>query len=243
MTAAIVARDVCKSFCNGAQTTHILRGVSLEIAPRETVFLVGPSGSGKTTLLSVLGCILTPDRGEVEVLGRPVAKLSNVELTAFRSEHLGFVFQSFNLFPTLSALDNVQLALSMRGWTRSAAKDKAAHMLEQVGLKHRLHTRPARLSGGECQRVAIARGLAADPAIVFADEPTASLDADSGQSAMRLLSRLVHERGGSLVVVTHDNRIASFAHRVLHLEDGQLAQDQSEFSPAERKTSIKELVS
>ncbi len=220
---AIIARNVRKDIHNGSQATPILRGVSLEIAMGETVFLTGPSGSGKTTLLSVLGCILTPDAGSVHVLGRTVNKLNADELTGFRSDNLGFVFQSFNLFPTLSALDNVQLALSMRGWKQRSAKDKATHMLEQVGLGHRLHTRPAKLSGGECQRVAIARGLASDPAIVFADEPTASLDADNGQAVMRLLTHLVRDRGGSLVVVTHDNRIASFADRVLRLEDGVLS--------------------
>lgn len=232
MTAAIITRNVCKSFSIASQATPILRGISLEIARGETVFLVGPSGSGKTTLLSVLGCILSPDQGDIEVLGRPVSRLSNAKLTAFRGEHLGFVFQNFNLFPTLSALDNVQLALSMRGWPLRASRERAAQMLEQVGLAHRLDTRPARLSGGECQRVAIARGLAAEPSIVFADEPTASLDAESGQSAMRLLQRLVIERGGSLVVVTHDNRIASFADRILRLEDGRLAADDHEFAPS-----------
>jgi putative ABC transport system ATP-binding protein len=191
----------------------------------ETVFLVGPSGSGKTTLLSILGCILTPDRGSVQVLGREVGRMTTKELTAFRRDHLGFIFQTFNLFPTLSAQDNVALSLAMRGMAGGEASSRAAEFLNQVGLWHRRHARPAQLSGGECQRVAVARALASDPAVVFADEPTASLDAENGQGVMKLLTRLVHERGVTLVVVTHDNRIFSYADRILRLEDGCMAHE------------------
>jgi putative ABC transport system ATP-binding protein len=222
---SLVASDVHKCFGSGPHLAPVLRGVSMAASRGETVFLVGPSGSGKTTLLSVLGCILTPDGGSVQVLGREVAKMSAAELTAFRRDNLGFIFQSFNLFPTLSAQDNVALALTIRNVPVRAALQRAAELLNEVGLWHRRKARPAQMSGGECQRVAVARALADNPAVVFADEPTASLDAENGQAVMKLLTRLVRERGGTLVVVTHDNRIFAYADRVLRLEDGRMAHE------------------
>jgi putative ABC transport system ATP-binding protein len=219
---ALVARNLQKSFGTGPRRAPILRGVSLEVARGETIFLAGPSGSGKTTLLSILGCILMPDQGSVQVLDQEAAGLTPDQLTAFRRQHLGFVFQSFNLFPTLSALDNICLALTVCGSTLRNARRRATELLDQVGLSHRSHLRPAQLSTGECQRVAVARALANDPVLVFADEPTASLDAENGQSVLHLLHRLVHDQGASLVVVTHDERIFSYADRILRLEDGRL---------------------
>ncbi len=216
----LVARDVHKSFGSGTHRSPVLRGVSIDAARGETVFLVGPSGSGKTTLLSILGCIMTPDCGSVEVLGQEVGKMTPAQLTAFRRDNLGFIFQTFNLFPTLSALDNVCLTLAMRGASLRTARERASDLLNQVGIWHRRNARPSQLSGGECQRVAVARALADDPALVFADEPTASLDAENGQAVLQLLTRLVRERGVTLVVVTHDDRIFPFADRVLRLEDG-----------------------
>ena len=221
----LVARDIHKSFGSGEHFTPVLRGVGMDAGRGETVFLVGPSGSGKTTLLSILGCILTPDGGSVQVLGREVAKMSAAELTAFRRDNLGFIFQSFNLFPTLSAQDNVALALTMRGVSARPAVRRAGELLDEVGLGPRRKARPAQMSGGECQRVAVARALAGDPAVVFADEPTASLDAENGQTVMGLLTRLVRERGVTLVVVTHDNRIFPYADRILSLEDGRVAHE------------------
>jgi putative ABC transport system ATP-binding protein len=156
--------------------------------------------------------------------------MSSVELTTFRRENLGFIFQTFNLFPTLSAQDNVALALAMRRVPLRQAMQRAAELLNRVGLWHRRKARPSQMSGGECQRVAIARALADDPAIIFADEPTASLDAENGQAVMKLLTRLVQERGGTLVVVTHDNRVFPYADRILRLEDGCMAH---EWVPAE----------
>ncbi len=223
----IVAENVGKSFGAGQRQSVILRGVSLTVSAGEVVFLVGPSGSGKTTLLSILGCILTPDSGRVEVLGAEVSRLDARQLTAFRRQHLGFIFQSFNLFPTLSALDNIRLALTMRGVPLRTATQQAADLLNQMGLWHRSHLRPGRLSTGECQRVAIARALADCPSVLFADEPTASLDAENGRAVMTLLTRLARERGVTLVTVTHDNRIFPFADRILQLEDGRLTQEWS----------------
>jgi putative ABC transport system ATP-binding protein len=225
MNPAIVATDIFKGFGSGQRQSTVLRGVSMQVKRGETVFLVGPSGSGKTTLLSILGCILTLDAGELRVLDRDVTKLKPDDLTAFRRERLGFIFQNFNLFPTLSALDNIRLALTMRGTKLGQATDQAANLLNQVGLWHRSHLRPAQLSTGECQRVAVARALADDPAILFADEPTASLDAQNGQSILKLLTRLVQYRCVTLVVVTHDSRIAGFADRILRIEDGRFTDD------------------
>jgi putative ABC transport system ATP-binding protein len=222
MGPTIVARDLFKYYGSPRNPTPIVRGVSLTVAHGETVYLIGPSGSGKTTLLSILGCILTPDQGQVELLGQDVARLGSEELTDFRRRHLGFIFQTFNLFPTLSALDNVRLALALRGVGRRESRTRAADLLGQVGLGKVLRSRPARLSTGECQRVAIARALAGDPSILLADEPTASLDAENGQSVMGMLSGLARDRGLTLVIVTHDNRIAPFADRTLRLEDGRL---------------------
>jgi putative ABC transport system ATP-binding protein len=224
-TTTLLARDVHKSFWTGAHCAPILRGISMEASRGESLFLVGPSGSGKTTLLSILGCILTPDRGSVQVLGQEVGGMNRKELTAFRRNYLGFIFQSFNLFSTLSAEDNLALSLTMRGASGREAARQAEELLNQVGLWHRRKARPAQLSGGECQRVAVARALAGDPSVVFADEPTASLDAENGQAVMKLLTRLVRERGGTLVVVTHDNRIFPYADRVLRLEDGCMAHE------------------
>jgi putative ABC transport system ATP-binding protein len=225
MNYTIDVQEVHKGFGTGQRWAPILRGITMEVARGETVFLVGPSGSGKTTLLSILGCILTPDQGSVQVLGQEISQLRPEQLTAFRRHNLGFIFQSFNLFPTLSALDNLRLALTMRGWPLPAATERASELLNQVGLWHRSPLRPAQLSTGECQRVAVARALADDPAILFADEPTASLDAENGQGVMQLLARLVQDRGVTLVVVTHDDRIFPYADRILRLEDGQLTHE------------------
>ncbi len=231
ITPAILARNVSKSFRTGQQQTTILRGVSLDIARGEIVYLVGPSGSGKSTLLSILGCLLSSDSGRVEVLGRNVGKMTQAEQTAFRQEHLGFIFQTFNLFPTLSALDNVRLALAMRGVPVREARRRSAQLLDQVGLGDRGRLRPGQLSTGQGQRVAVARALAGNPLVLFADEPTASLDAENGLAAMELLSRLVRFRNMTLVVVTHDSRVFSFADRILHLEDGRLRREWTEKAP------------
>jgi putative ABC transport system ATP-binding protein len=213
------------SYGTGPCRRPILHGISLSISAGETVYLTGPSGSGKTTLLSILGCILTPDAGSVRVLGEEVVQMDSRQRTAFRQRHLGFIFQSFNLFPTLSALDNIRLVLSMQGVGLRAATARAEELLDQVGLARQAQLRPALLSGGECQRVAIARALASRPALLFADEPTASLDAENGQAALTLLTRLVREHDVTLVVVTHDERIFPFADRIVRLEDGRLIRD------------------
>jgi putative ABC transport system ATP-binding protein len=222
---ALLAQGVYKGFGTGPRRSPILRGVSLQVVQGQTLFLVGPSGSGKSTLLSILGCLLTPDAGSLRVLGEDVCHLGPDALTAFRRQHLSFVFQSFHLFPTLSALDNIRLALTMRGAALPAATRRAEELLDRVCLGHRTRLRPAQLSTGECQRVAIARALAADANILFADEPTASLDAENGQVVMHLLTDLGQQRGLTLVVVTHDERIFSFADCILRLDDGVVTEE------------------
>jgi len=229
---ALSARDVHKGYGSGAARAAILRGISMEVRSGEIVFLVGPSGSGKSTLLSILGCLLTPDCGTVEIFGHNVGQFTSAARTDFRGENLGFVFQNFNLFPTLSALDNVCLALTMRGVSLREARRRSLDVLGQVGLTRRALLSPGQLSTGECQRVAIARALAHAPQLLFADEPTASLDAENGQTVMELLSQMARSRGMALVVVTHDNRIFSFSDRVLHLENGRLQEATASPAPA-----------
>jgi putative ABC transport system ATP-binding protein len=237
MEPIIVVRDAYKSFGAGRNHVPILHGISLEVLPGETLYLVGPSGSGKTTLLSLMGCILTPDSGSVRVLGHEMSGMRPERLTAFRKRYLSFVFQSFNLFPSLSALDNVRLMLCMRGVESRAAATRADELLKQVGLAHRARLRPTKLSTGECQRVAIARALANEPMVLLADEPTASLDAENGQSVMRLIKRMTHERGVTLVIVTHDDRILPFADRILRLEDGRITREEKARPPASPLTA------
>lgn len=222
LAPAVAAWDVTKSFGTGVSRTPILRGVGLTVARGETVFLVGPSGSGKTTLLSIIGCLLSPDSGTVQILGHDVSTLSTDALTTFRRQNLGFIFQSFNLFPTLSALDNVRLAMTIRGVSLRQAHQRASELLEQVGLGRRARLRPSQLSTGECQRVAIARSLVNDPTVIFADEPTASLDAENGQIVLGLLTTMVQLRNASLIVVTHDDRIFPYADRIVRLNDGRI---------------------
>jgi ABC-type lipoprotein export system ATPase subunit len=219
---AVALRGVRKSYRRGASETLVLDGVDLDIERGECVFLVGPSGSGKTTLLSIIGCVLSADVGSVEVLGRDISRLGPDELARLRRDGLGFVFQRFNLIRGLTALENVCVPLTLAGWRPARAKARGLELIGQVGLADRADSQPSRLSVGQCQRIAIARALAADPAIILADEPTAALDADSGQQAMELLRELTVAAGKTAVVVTHDHRILDYADRVVHMDRGVL---------------------
>ncbi len=185
--------------------------------------LVGPSGSGKTTLLSIMGCILTATSGSVRIAGREVVGLREKELPAIRLQHIGFVFQGFNLFPTLTAGENVELMLDLKGISSSKARKRAQELLEQVGLEHKYNSFPSDLSGGQKQRVAIARALAGDPQIVLADEPTAALDSHTGRNVMEMMTKLAHTRDRAVVIVTHDSRVLDFADRIVRIEDGAIA--------------------
>jgi len=224
-SAALVvqARGIAKVFGEGALAFQALKGVDLDVREGELLMLAGPSGSGKTTLLSILGCVLSPSSGELALFGEDVTKLPAKLLPALRLQRIGFVFQGANLIASLSARDNVALVMRLRGLSARNAKDRASEMLERVGLGGKLASLPAQLSGGERQRVGIARALVGDPPLVLADEPTAALDASSGLLVTELLKELCRERGRTIVVVTHDNRIFHLADRIIHLEDGLLA--------------------
>src|SRR5262245_6002978 len=183
---------------------------------------MGPSGSGKTTLLSIMGCILRPTYGEVVVDGETVSRLSENKLPDLRKSHFGFVFQSFNLFPSLTAAENVEVALRLRAWNRKALKARARALLERVGLEARAGFYPRDLSGGEKQRVAFARALAGDPRIILADEPTANLDSATGRDILGMLKSVADQDGKAVCVVSHDPKAEALAHRVAILEDGKL---------------------
>jgi putative ABC transport system ATP-binding protein len=219
---AIVATGVTKTYGEGATAVHALHGVDLTVRRGEVLLMMGPSGSGKTTLLSILGAILGATRGSVRIDGEEIVGRPERDLPRIRLQHIGFVFQGFNLFPALTAADNVTLALDVRGIRGRAARSRALEALAAVGLEEKADRHPADLSGGQKQRVAIARALVGDPAIVLADEPTAALDTDSGRTVLDLLRHLAHGRDRAVVMVTHDHRATAYADRVVHIADGRL---------------------
>jgi putative ABC transport system ATP-binding protein len=219
---AIELRKVRKSYVRGATITCVVDGVDLTVERGECVFLLGPSGSGKTTLLSMIGCVLTPDAGVVRILGHDVSNLTPDDAALLRLRHIGFVFQRFHLIRGLSACENVAVPLTLSSWNAADAAERARELLVQVGMREHADAQPQRLSVGQCQRVAFARALAADPDLILADEPTASLDAKTGQVALELLRELTVAAGKTVIVVTHDPRILPFADRILHMENGKL---------------------
>jgi putative ABC transport system ATP-binding protein len=218
----VEASDVVKFLGQGAARVQALRGVSLSLSGGELVLLMGPSGSGKTTLLSVLGCMLSPGMGSVRVCGRSTAGLAPEQLTQLRRDHIGFVFQSYHLFPTLTAMDNVRLALDVRGDYSRRGIDRVKDALAVVGLSHKTRSYPLELSSGEKQRVAIARAIIGDAAAILADEPTAALDSENGHAVMAILAGIARQRTRGVLVVTHDPRILPFADRIIHIEDGRI---------------------
>lgn len=218
----IEVRDLRKVYGSGALAFHALKGVSLTASAGEVLLLVGPSGSGKTTLLSILGCVLTPTSGSVKLAGHELAGLPERKLPEMRLRYIGFVFQAHNLMPSLTTVGNVCLPLLLRGWSEKKARAEATELLNDVGLGKKLNALPQDLSGGQKQRVAIARALAGRPPILLCDEPTAALDAQTGQGVMETLTTLAHQGGHAVVVVTHDNRIFKFGDRMVRIEDGLL---------------------
>ncbi len=220
----IITRDLTKVYQMGEMEVHALRGVSIEIKRGEIVAIMGPSGSGKSTLMNTIGCLDKPTDGEYILDGEVVADLNDDQLANIRNRKVGFVFQSFNLLARSTALSNVELPLRYSG-TSGGRKEKARRALEAVGLGDRMSHRPAELSGGQQQRVAIARALVNDPAILMADEPTGNLDSKVGQEIMDLLLDLNKESGTTLIIITHDRKIAAQAQRIIRLHDGRVREE------------------
>lgn len=220
----LAAHDVVKIFEEGSQRVEVLRGVSIAVRPGEVVALEGPSGSGKTTLLSIMGCILTPTSGRLEIAGEAVGIGNDRLLRDVRRRSIGFVFQQYNLFPALTALENVEYALNVKGLTGREAHEQARQALERVGLGDRLAFLPRDLSGGQKQRVAIARAIAGGPRVLLADEPTANLDTATGIEILDLFRDLAKTQRTGLVIVTHDPKVRTVADRVVGIRDGRLAE-------------------
>ncbi|MEQ1573347.1 MAG: ABC transporter ATP-binding protein [Vicinamibacterales bacterium] len=222
--ALIETRDLWKTYVMGSEEIHALRGVTLEIERGEYVAIMGPSGSGKSTLMNLVGCLDTPSRGSYLLNGKQVGEMNDNDLARIRNEEIGFVFQTFNLLPRASALQNVELPLVYAGVPAKVRVARAKEALEKVDLTSRMTHRPNELSGGQRQRVAIARALVNNPSILLADEPTGNLDSKTGAEIMDLFARL-HEAGNTIVLVTHEADVASFAHRQIHIRDGQVEKD------------------
>ncbi|TAL98423.1 MAG: ABC transporter ATP-binding protein [Rhodanobacter sp.] len=222
---ALRAIGVSKAFVSGNLRTQVLHNLTLDIDAGELTLIAGPSGCGKSTLLSILSGLQKVDSGRVQALGSELGQLDLRALERFRLEHTGFVFQGFNLFPALSAFEQVELPLNHMGLSRDEARHRARLSLEEVGLAHRMRLRPAELSGGEKQRVAIARALAKEPQLLFADEPTSALDAVNGQMIIDILHRIASVHGTTVLCVSHDPRLVMHADRVLAMEDGRILSD------------------
>ncbi|HSU38594.1 MAG TPA: ABC transporter ATP-binding protein [Polyangiaceae bacterium] len=219
----VVAEDVTKTFREGRETVAVLKGASLHVEAGEVVALEGPSGSGKTTFLSILGCLLSATSGHVAIAGEKVDQARPSACQAVRRRHIGFVFQQFNLFPALTAAENVEYALNLKGVDGAAAKTQARLLLERVGMADRMGFLPRDLSGGQKQRVAIARALVASPSVILADEPTANLDASVATQVLELFTELARREQRSLLIVTHDPRVRHVADRVVGIADGRIA--------------------
>ena len=227
--AAVELHDVRKTYYIG-EPVHALDGVTLAIPRGSYTAVMGPSGSGKSTLLNLIGCLDTPTEGEVSVNGRPVTALSDRERTTVRGQEVGFVFQTFNLMPKLTAQENVELPLVFQDVPRTERHERAREILERVGLSDRADHRPNELSGGQRQRVAIARALVNDPAIILADEPTGNLDQETGRQILGLFQRL-HDDGNTILMVTHERPIAEHAERIVHVLDGTVERVEEIESP------------
>jgi putative ABC transport system ATP-binding protein len=219
---ALSAKGVVKRFKTGRNTVEVLKGVDFHAEHGAVTMVMGPSGSGKSTLIAALSGLLKPDEGFVNALGQDLWSRGPSRIDRFRLDHCGFIFQGFNLFPALTALEQVTTVLKYQGLSKKEARRIATEALDEVGLKPRMNQRPSELSGGEKQRIAIARAVAKRPALLFADEPTSSLDGENGQIVIRLLRRAAMEHNAAVVCVTHDPRLEGFADRIIHLEDGRI---------------------
>ena len=220
--ALIQLTNVAKTYQMGEVKVTALQDANLEIAKGEAIVILGPSGSGKSTMMNMIGCLDTPTHGKVFLDSKNIAKLGESALASLRGKKIGFVFQTFNLIPNLTAVENVALPIELQGGDSHAAKARAIDVLKQVELGHRLTHYPSQLSGGERQRVAIARALANDPEVILADEPTGNLDSKTGQKIMKLLGDLSRKDGKTVIIVTHDKSLINFGKRVVQLKDGKI---------------------
>lgn len=232
---SLVAHGISRAFVSGKVRTQVLKEISVALHPGELTLVMGPSGSGKSTLLAILGGLLMPDTGSVTALEVELTALDESALDRFRLHHVGFIFQGFNLFPALTALEQVALVLQYLDIDSATAKRKAHAALEEVQLSPYATLRPLELSGGQKQRVAIARSLVKNPKIIFADEPTSALDSASGDVVVALLHRAARSHGATVVIVTHDGRLLRHADRVLYLEDGVIVRDERTCGATARK--------
>jgi putative ABC transport system ATP-binding protein len=219
---AIKAEELVKIYGKGEAKTYALRGVNLDIERGDYVAIMGPSGSGKSTLLNLMGALDRPTSGKVYISGKDISRLSSAELANVRNREIGFVFQSFNLINRMTALENVELPLLLRNVSPSVRRKKALSILKQFGLFEKASNKPDQLSGGEQQRVAVSRALAADPTIILADEPTGNLDSKNAEVMMETLEKLHNEMGKTLVVITHSEEVARRANRTVHIRDGKV---------------------
>jgi len=229
---AVYCRKVAKTYISGSTKVLALRGIDLEVRVGELLMLVGPSGCGKTTLISVIAGILDHDDGECIVFDKNIRGMGQTQKTRYRGAMIGFVFQAYNLIPTLSAVENVAVPLLILGKSRSEALTRAKEVLGHVGLGDKLATPPAQLSGGQQQRVAIARALVHSPKLIVCDEPTSALDADTGRRVMEILRQTALAEDRSLIIVTHDNRIFNFADRIARMDDGRIVLVESQVAHA-----------
>ncbi|MET3528350.1 ABC transporter ATP-binding protein [Phenylobacterium koreense] len=222
---ALQGAGLVKRFKTGRTHIEVLKSIDFDCRHGEMTMVMGPSGSGKSTLIAALSGLLRPDEGKVTALGEDLWSQRPGRIDKFRLDHCGFIFQGFNLFGALTALQQVTTILKYKGYSPAEARDRAAIALTEVGLGKRLEQRPAELSGGEKQRVAIARALAKDPRLLFADEPTSALDGENGQIVIKLLQRAAKEHGAAVICVTHDPRLEAYADRIIHIEDGRILDD------------------
>lgn len=232
MSTAAAARDIVMEFPNGAERIRVLHDASLDIPFGRMTFLIGPSGSGKTTMLSILSGTLTPTGGEIEVMGERLDRMTPAELVRFRRRRIGFIFQQYNLLATLTAEENAAIPLIADGVAWDIATARARALLDRLGLGGHERKFPRQLSGGQQQRVAIARALVHEPALVVCDEPTAALDAQAGRAVMELLDSASEDTNRAVLVVTHDDRIYSFADRILEMEDGRILRERGRDAPS-----------
>jgi putative ABC transport system ATP-binding protein len=222
---ALRASGIYKRFKTGRVHTEVLKRVDFDARHGEVTMVMGPSGSGKSTLVATLSGLLKPDEGQVNAMGQDLWGLKSGKLDRFRLDHCGFIFQGFNLFSALTALQQVEIILKYQGVPKRERRERAANALMEVGLETKMGQRPSELSGGEKQRVALARALAKDPQLIFADEPTSALDGENGQVVIKLLHRAAKQHGAAVICVTHDPRLETYADRIIHLEDGRILDD------------------